>query len=48
VGGKVESKKFFQFDGEAKYVAKMIPLSTIKPTFLDLGDGLPSTVEVLH
>jgi hypothetical protein len=48
VGGKVENKNFFQFDKDAKYVAKMIPLSTIDPTFVDLSGGFPGTVEVLH
>jgi hypothetical protein len=48
IGGKIENKKMFSFDGEAKYIAKMIPLSTIKPTFVGLGGGLPRRVEVLH
>jgi hypothetical protein len=32
----------------AKYVAKLIPLSTIKPTFVNLGGTLPTVTEVLH
>jgi hypothetical protein len=43
VGGDVEPDK-----RGAKYVAKLIPLSTIDATFLDLGGSFPSLAEVLH
>jgi hypothetical protein len=32
----------------AKYVARLIPLSTIHATFISLGGSLPSLTEVLH
>jgi hypothetical protein len=32
----------------AKYVARLIPLSTIHATFLSLGGSLPTLTEVLH
>jgi hypothetical protein len=31
-----------------RYVARLIPLSTINATFINLGGSLPSLTEVLH